>query len=351
MLSSSVVFLLLVGVAHSSISSYQPFNAIKQLSDIENNLDPLQTPSNRKALQSNRVLGCDMEEIVETVGLNELQELIEAVAMRKGTNPFAVLKMLYKRMKNKEEIEENIMNSIDALPLPELLSPPIIDIPPQPRLPPSSSHTPYSLPSNDPLSSSDEENTNVVIIPVAPDDPIQNNFPNKFPPVMKPDLKVRNEAPFVLGNVAPPVPKMNHVLPAVFPILTPIRSSHLRPPPGATIRVNSGDARNPINRDITVTVSPLMTIIEALRQAEVKYQNVLGLNHDMDVITFTHSLSVDCYIVNRINDVVKNEEWGWKITIVDRDGQIYKVTKNVCFFNLKKLLCTTVFVYQMERTF
>ncbi|CAL1276406.1 unnamed protein product [Larinioides sclopetarius] len=106
MLSSSVVFLLLVGVAHSSISSYQPFNAIKQLSDIENNLDPLQTPSNRKALQSNRVLGCDMEEIVETVGLNELQELIEAVAMRKGTNPFAVLKMLYKRMKNKEEIEE-----------------------------------------------------------------------------------------------------------------------------------------------------------------------------------------------------------------------------------------------------
>ncbi|KAF8790949.1 uncharacterized protein LOC129960452 [Argiope bruennichi] len=337
MFSPSVAFLLLMGVVHSSISNYPQFNAIKQLSDMENNLDPLKTSANRMALQSNRVVGCDMEEIVDSVGLNDLQDLIEAVALRKGTNPFAILKTLYKRMKNREEIEENMLNSIDAIPLPELLSPSIMDVPPQPRFPPAPSNTPYSLPSNDPLSGSEEEDANVVIIPVAPADPIQNSFPNMFPPMMKPDLKVRNEAPFVFGNVVPTVPKVNHVLPAVFPIFPiPMKSNHLRPPVGATIRVNSGDDLNPINRDITVTVSPLMTIIEALRQAEIKYQNVLGLNHDMDVITFAHSLSIDCYTVNRINDVVQNEDWGWKITIMDRDGLI--VYDGFCLPNGKDVL-------------
>ncbi|GIY87681.1 uncharacterized protein CDAR_118661 [Caerostris darwini] len=129
---------------------------------------------------------------------------------------------------------------------------------------------------------------------------------------------------------------MNHVLP-VFPVLSPMKSNHLRPPPlGATVRINSGDARNPVNRDISVTVSPLMTIIEALRQAEIKYQNVLGLHHDMDVITFTHSLAIDCYIVNRINDVVKSDDSGWKITIMDRDGQI--VYDGFCLPNAKDVL-------------
>ncbi|GFQ83904.1 uncharacterized protein TNCT_521781 [Trichonephila clavata] len=321
MISIFAFFILFVGIAYSSLSSYEPFNPIHQLSNVENNIEPLKT-SNHRALHSNRILDCDMEDIIETIGLNEIQVLIEAVALRKGSNPYAILRMLYKRMKNKEEIEDDIMNSIDAIPLPDLLSPPIIEAPPPARMPPVSSHTPYSLPSNDPMTTSDEEDTNFVIIPVAPDDPVPNGFPAIFPPMIKPDAKVRNEAPFIISNIAPPVGKMNHAIPDVFPVLSPIKANHLRPPLGATVRVDSGDSRNPINRDVSVTVSPLMTIIEALRQAEIKYQNVLGLNHDMDVITFTHSLTVDCYIVNRINDVVESEDSGWKITIVDRDGQI-----------------------------
>ncbi|GFS98079.1 uncharacterized protein NPIL_300221 [Nephila pilipes] len=322
MFSTLAIFILFVGIVHSTLSSYQPFNPIHKLPDEENNIEPLKTP-NHKALQSNRILECEMEDIIETIGLNELQDLIEAVASRKGTNSYAVLRMLYKRIKNKGEIEDNVLNSLYTIHLPDLLSPPIIEAPPPARMPSASSHTPYSLPPNGPMTTSDEEDTNVVIIPVpAPGDPVANNIPTLFPPVMKPDLKVRNEAPFVISNIAPPVGKMNHAIPAVFPVLSPIKANSLRPPLGATVRVDSGDSKNPINRDISVTVSPLMTIIEALRQAEIKYQNTLGLNHDMDVITFSHSLAVDCYIVNRIDDVVQSEDSGWKITIVDRDGQI-----------------------------
>lgn len=91
---------------------------------------------------------------------------------------------------------------------------------------------------------------------------------------------------------------------------------------GATVRVNAGDPLSPLSRDIFVTVSPLMTLTEALRQAEIKYQTLFGLNYDRNLISFAHSPTVDCYIVNSIDDVIKNEESGWKVTVTEKDGQV-----------------------------
>lgn len=65
-----------------------------------------------------------------------------------------------------------------------------------------------------------------------------------------------------------------------------------------------------------------MTFIEALRQVERKYQNVLGFSDDTQIITFAHSDVVDCYTVNRIVDIERNEEFGWKVTVTDRDNQV-----------------------------
>ena len=96
-----------------------------------------------------------------------------------------------------------------------------------------------------------------------------------------------------------------------------------------TVHVDSGDPFSPITKEIALTVSPLMTFIEALRQVERKYQIVLGLNDDAEIITFAHSTVVDCYIVNSIADIVHNEEFGWKITLIDRDSQ---VTHALLFF-------------------
>lgn len=103
MLFPLVLFLF---VATSKSSGYKPFSPqIQQLSDIENSLDPIEM-SNRRGLHTNKIMECDVQELIESVGLNELQDMIEAVAARKMISPFAVLRMLHKRMKNKEELEE-----------------------------------------------------------------------------------------------------------------------------------------------------------------------------------------------------------------------------------------------------
>lgn len=86
--------------------------------------------------------------------------------------------------------------------------------------------------------------------------------------------------------------------------------------------MDGGDPLNPVTREIAVTVSPLMTFIEAMRQVERKYQNALGLSDDTEVITFAHSAAVDCYIINSIADVAHDDQSGWQVTITDRDNQV-----------------------------
>ncbi|KAG8194886.1 hypothetical protein JTE90_029177 [Oedothorax gibbosus] len=325
-----LVLFLFVGTSKSSFPGYKPFSPIQQLSEIENSLDPIEM-SSRRGLHTNKILECDMRDLFETVGFNELQDLIEALAVRKLTSPFAVLKVLHRRMKSKEELEESIMNAMDGVPIPEVMNPPNLEVPPPVRLPPSPGRAPYSL--SVPNSPTETDDTKVVIVPVAPPMPAQNSFASKLPASTKTD---RHEAPFMIPNGGPPVGKINHVIPAVFPMLSPLRSNHFRPPLGATIRVNSGDPRNPINRDIIIPISPLMTILEALRQAETRYQNILGLSHDMDVISFSHSSEMGCYMVNNIGDVESSGVLTWKILITDREGHV--VYDNFCLPNGKEVL-------------
>ncbi|XP_054721706.1 uncharacterized protein LOC129231420 [Uloborus diversus] len=322
MLPLLIAFILFVGV-HSSFPNYPPFNGLSHHPRMENMIDPVER-SNHKSIQSNEILDCNWEDIRSGVGLKELQDLVEAVAENKGLSPFAVLRMLHRRMKNKEE--ENMLNAMDNMPLPDIFTQPILDLPPPMKIPPDTNKAPYALPPDVPMIHGTEDDTNVVIIPVAP------SLPNRIPPMMKIESKPRKENSNSVNNIGPALGKASHM----FSLLTPIRNGPLRPPLGATVRVDSGDSLSPINRDITVTVSPLMTLLEALRQAEIKYQNVLGLSHNSEFITLSHSASIDCFIVNSIDDVVKTEDYGWKVTIADRDGQV--LYDNFCIPNGKDFL-------------
>lgn len=102
---SFLLLLIAFIVAVESTFPYPPFNGISHHSRIENILDSSEIP-NRRMLQSNDVVGCEMEDILNFIGLEELEELIEALAGRKGVSPFLVLRKLNRRMRNKEDIEE-----------------------------------------------------------------------------------------------------------------------------------------------------------------------------------------------------------------------------------------------------
>ncbi|XP_035206780.1 uncharacterized protein LOC118181700 isoform X1 [Stegodyphus dumicola] len=324
MFSSIVAFILFVG-AHSSFSNYPSLNGINHHTRSENSLDDMEL-SSRKTQQSNEVVNCDIEAIFNAVRLNELQLLIEAVAERTHISPFAVLRMLQKRINSNEEIEENIINVIEEASLEDLFNHPLKDIPPPIELSPVSNEVPYALPPNFHLNTDTEDEKKLIIVPVTSS--MSNSVLHRMPLPMKTEVKSRNEEPTILNNIVPSGGKSRNTLSAVFPMLSAIKSNHLKPPLGATVRVNSGDPRHAIDRDITVTVSPLMTLIEALREAEIKYQTALGLSLDSDVIKFAHSSRTDCYMVNSIDDVVRSDASGWKVKIVDRNGQV--VYDNFC---------------------
>ncbi|XP_035206783.1 uncharacterized protein LOC118181700 isoform X2 [Stegodyphus dumicola] len=220
----------------------------------------------------------------------------------------------------------NIINVIEEASLEDLFNHPLKDIPPPIELSPVSNEVPYALPPNFHLNTDTEDEKKLIIVPVTSS--MSNSVLHRMPLPMKTEVKSRNEEPTILNNIVPSGGKSRNTLSAVFPMLSAIKSNHLKPPLGATVRVNSGDPRHAIDRDITVTVSPLMTLIEALREAEIKYQTALGLSLDSDVIKFAHSSRTDCYMVNSIDDVVRSDASGWKVKIVDRNGQV--VYDNFC---------------------
>lgn len=118
--------------------------------------------------------------------------------------------------------------------MPEGLNPSILEIPPPVRLPPSPGRAPYSLAV--PGNPAETDDTKVVIIPVAPSMPAQHGFASKLPASTKPD---RHEVPYMITNGGSPVGKMNHVIPAVFPMLSSIKSNHFRPPVSFRLSCNA----------------------------------------------------------------------------------------------------------------
>ncbi|GIY46303.1 uncharacterized protein CEXT_431321 [Caerostris extrusa] len=117
------------------------------------------------------------------------------------------------------------------------------------------------------------------------------------PPLIRPGLRppIHSLPPLPSGNImtgvftsgfAPQAPPQSQPYPQTFYI--PIQN--LQPPPGVTIRVETG-LRDGVLPDVMVTLSPMMTIVEALKQAESKYRSYLGLTGASDeaVISFSRS--------------------------------------------------------------
>lgn len=99
-----------------------------------------------------------------------------------------------------------------------MLNQPIIDLPSAIKIPPETSRAPYSLPPNVPINDGSDDDTKVVIIPVA--SPSLNRTP------LKADHKPRKE--ISSNNMNPVMEKISNMLPGVF--ISPIKSNQLRPP-------------------------------------------------------------------------------------------------------------------------
>lgn len=105
-----------------------------------------------------------------------------------------------------------------------------------------------------------------------------------------------------------------------FAPLPPIRN--LRPPPGAKLRVQTGGG----DLDASITVSPKMTLVEALRRADYKLAADTG--RGSGVLHLGFSATRACYIVESVAGVRASPERAWKITIVDRFAKL--VYDDIC---------------------
>ncbi|XP_023228842.1 uncharacterized protein LOC111629190 [Centruroides sculpturatus] len=235
---------------------------------------------------------------VERITVRDLESLVETFAKNEGITISTLLLRLYQTSRSKQNLKnEAFLNSLEDISIQELLDSDI-ELPVIPdNLPPQPSDI-FSFPKNLPKGK----------IPK----PIEPFLPPKIPhpPLIYPEPQ--HELPLMF----PSPPKLP--LPNVVPILTPLHS--LRPPPGAVVKINAGDSRIEIP-EVIVTVSPMMTVVEALRQADIKFQRELGFSPNDEVISFHHSPLVGCYVVSRFDTISMKKDLMWKITISDREGK------------------------------
>ncbi|XP_054711285.1 uncharacterized protein LOC129220841 [Uloborus diversus] len=130
-------------------------------------------------------------------------------------------------------------------------------------------------------------------------------------------------------------------IPGVIPHMVPSMGSHqmlrptslffplqnLPPPPGLTVRV-SGFPQGPLP-EVSVTLSPLMTLVEALRQAEEQFRSALRTTSSVpgeadDIIHFGHSgTQTDCYIIQSLAGLRSNAKGSkWNIIVSDKLGEV-----------------------------
>ncbi|KAK8768661.1 hypothetical protein V5799_014874 [Amblyomma americanum] len=102
-----------------------------------------------------------------------------------------------------------------------------------------------------------------------------------------------------------------------FAPLPPIRN--LRPPPGAKLVVVTGPAGEELRTSIIV--SPKMSVVDALRQADYRLAADTG-RASGEVVDMGYSATRACYIVESVADLRASPERAWKITISDRFGKL-----------------------------
>ncbi|XP_054160295.1 uncharacterized protein LOC128958462 [Oppia nitens] len=102
----------------------------------------------------------------------------------------------------------------------------------------------------------------------------------------------------------------------ISPFLLPHRN--IKPPPGAKVLVEFKGKK----REVTISVSPLMTVLEALKQAEIKFERTYKLYLEDGLISFWSSPILSCIIVDRISTIRNTKSMMWQISIIGDNGQI-----------------------------
>lgn len=269
-----------------------------------------------------RPVFCPLEQMASSWSIRELQDAVEAMSERQRVSPYILLSQLLERLRSKHVLEENLLNSLEGAALQEILEP-SRNFPPLP--PTSLQHGPsetFMVPREiDSTQSDEDEETSLYFVPFS-NGPRQQNVP------MKPDNNHRYE---IIGRVRslPPGGGFANILPSI------ISAPPLRPPMGLTVHVDSGDFGSSLP-DVKVSISPFMSIVEVLRQADLQYHKLLALPSDTDVITFARSSVFDCHVVSRVGGVKKNDEYVWKIKVTDREGR--EMYNDVCLPDEKKRL-------------
>ncbi|XP_076321865.1 uncharacterized protein LOC143231126 [Tachypleus tridentatus] len=139
--------------------------------------------------------------------------------------------------------------------------------------------------------------------------------------------------------------KHGHLLPVPPPSfrLRPFRQLLRRPdntffsqlrtaPPPAGVRVQMLTDHGSSLFDVTVSLSPLMSVEDVLQQASIKYSRMMSLPAVSSMIKLRYSQLLQCSIVEGIPDV----SGLWKIRILDREERV--VYDNVCVPSPQKLL-------------
>ncbi|KAF8767450.1 hypothetical protein HNY73_020413 [Argiope bruennichi] len=235
--------------------------------------------------------------------IDEMEKMVYAVAQEKGVPPTVILNRIMRKVKYRQRTQKvKPKNPLQDLALQELIGtryrppPPGVEdepdiLPPQGQsssriLSPSARYPPLRLPAH----------------PVPPTSEHGGLMTGVF-----------------MSGFMPKAPPQQQQHPQSFFI--PIQN--LQPPPGVTIRVETG-IRDGVLPDVIVTLSPMMTIVEALKQAESKYRSYLGLSpvSDEEVISFSRSSVAECYVIGSFNNVSSDDRGYWKIIVSDKGGKV-----------------------------
>ncbi|XP_064460434.1 uncharacterized protein LOC135370595 [Ornithodoros turicata] len=220
---------------------------------------------------------CSMDDLVAGLSMRDLEALLARFAKSEGTTVVGVLKQLYSSlfasMKNRDLESEGMETmKLEALAMEEICSEGV----PADRLSPR----------------------------------YQVNGARGSPSGFAPGTFEAGSNAFLPPNELAPMP--------------PVRMM-LRPPPGAKLVVTPSGLGEPKLPEVSLTVSPQMSLVEAVRKADYRMQRMVGSG---PLLQLGFSTSLGCYIVRSVEDVKSNQERAWKVSVTDRYGKL--VYSDVC---------------------
>ncbi|GBM19298.1 hypothetical protein AVEN_200238-1 [Araneus ventricosus] len=236
--------------------------------------------------------------------IDEMEKIVYAVAQEKGVPPSVILNRIMRKVKYRQRTQKvKPKNPLQDLALQELLG------------------TNYRPP---PPGSDGESG----LLPPHGQSSSRSFQPSpRYPPLRPPAHPMPPSSGHgglmtgvFMSGFAPQIPPQQQ---QQYPQSFYIPVQNLQPPPGVTIRVETG-IRDGILPDVIVTLSPMMTIVEALKQAESKYRSYLGLSpaSEEEVISFSRSSVAECYVIGSFNSVSSDDRGYWKIIVSDKGGKI-----------------------------